>query len=249
MKSPLVLAMVSCFSALQLQAQESLENTFNKYGFTCEVVSDGFATSYIFRRSKLDRDEVIWLYQTTHTNGQYKAFVEFGIPKAQITFHKVEEVLGSPAHDPYGNPTIHSDCFQQMLDNNTGLNMKNYMLAVNTEEEKMYFISYLQQFYEACAKPFYQQYTTLEAVDCRLSDLKDKDARTLIGHSGDNSTIHRMLAIKALAGNPGARDYYEYLKKGLLKLKDKSVTYADMYDRLVKVAERLELNQPPLFPL
>ncbi|MBW8688288.1 hypothetical protein [Chitinophaga rhizophila] len=246
MKSPLVLAMASCFSALQLHAQDTLENAFNKYGFSCELQSDGFVTTYTFRRPKRDREEIIYLYQTIHTNGQYKAFTEFALPQAQIAFHKVEEILsnasGVAAHNSY---TIQGNCFRQMIEHNTGLNMKNYMLAVNTEQEKMYFINYIHQFYEVCARQFFQQYTTIERVDATLSRLSntDTDADTFISDAG-NISVHRKLVIKALADNPGALRYYEYLEKELGKRKAKSVTYADMYNLLIRIGDKLEIKEP-----
>jgi hypothetical protein len=243
MKSPLVLAMVSCFSTLQLHAQDSLENALNKYGFTCDVQSDGFTTSYIYRRLRRDRDEIIRVYQTTHTDGQYKAFVEFSLPQAQISFHKVEEVLSDASRmSSFTQHTIHSNCFRQMLDSNTGLNMKNYMLAVNTDEERMYFINYIRQFYEVCARSFFQQYTDLEIVDCHMSDLSDTEVTSFISGDG-NMLIHRKLIIKSLANNPGALQYYEYLKKELAKRKGKSVTYANMYNMLVRIGDKLDIRQ------
>lgn len=242
MKSPLVLAMVSCFSTLQLHAQGSLENAFNKYGFSCEIASDGFTTSYIFKRQWRDRDEIIHLYQTTHTEGQYKAFVEFALPQVQISFHKVEEVLSDVTKvSSFMHHTIQSNCLRQMLDENTHLNMKNYMLAVNTDEEKMHFINYLHQFYEVCARPFFQEYTNLEQVDCHLSDITDKEADYFIYGEG-NTSIHRRLIIKALAGNPSTLPYYQYLEAALCARKDKSMTYNNMYNLLLKIGEKLAIK-------
>ncbi len=95
----------------------------------------------------------------------------------------------------FTNHTVQSSCLQQMLDASNALNMKHLFIPVNTLVEKVHFINYLHQFYEVCAKPFFQEYSTLERVDCHLSDLTDKEADQFI-FSGGNTSIHRRLIIK-----------------------------------------------------
>jgi len=244
MKHLIFLTILLCLSSLPSHAQDSLKNIFNKYGFSYASDFDGYVTSHVFKRAGPDKDEIIYLYQTTNTYGYNNTFIEFAMPQVQITFHKVEKVLNDriTPRAAFTNHTIQSDCFQRMLDASNTMHMKYRMIPVNTDAEKATFINYLQQFYEACAKSFFEDYATLERVDCHLSDLTDKEADQFI-FSGNNSSIHRRLIIKSLTGNPGAWNYYEYLQPKLQAKKDVSSTYSHMYDLWMQIGERLGMEQ------
>lgn len=239
MKTTLILIIVSLFSALQLHGQDSLMNAFNKYGFHCATDADGYVTSYVFKRERGDIDEIIYLYQTTGSDG----FVEFAPPQVQITFHKVEKVLNDTTvpRMTFINHTIQSTCLQQMLDATNAMHMKHRMMPVNTHMEKVNFINYLHLFYALCAEQFFRDYGILERVDCHLSDLSDKEADQFI-FSGNNCSIHRRLIIKALAGNTDTRDYYEYLKPHLYAKKDVSSTYGKMYSLWFQIGKKLGIE-------
>jgi hypothetical protein len=210
----------------------TLEHVFDEVGFTAKRSTVGHVTAYAFSRTTAGRKEHIYV---THRRDKFER------PWVSVAFPQVEQVIGEAAGvSPDNMDTIHRFTFPEVA--SPRLIMDRHMMNVNNEAEKKIFSEYLHEFYEMGARPFFESYTTLEALDAQISSLPDEQMQSFITDSGGNTALHRALVIKALTHNPGTTDYYQAWKKILFPdIGDASVKR--MYDLLIDVAGKLQIKE------
>jgi hypothetical protein len=169
---------------------------------------------------------------------------KFETPWASIAFREVEQVLA----EALGFAVKDLDTIYQRLFPDTenlevsGVVKEGRMVQVNSEAEERAFAGYVKHFYETGARPFFERFTTLKAVDDHLSTFPTSKMQKFVTDAGGNSALHRIVTIKFLSSNPSALEYYRASKKDLSENLDGGVL-TQMYDRLMKVADKLQIKE------
>jgi len=218
-----------------------LEHIFDEAGFTCARSKVSYVTTYAFTRAEAGRKEKIYVTHRDFSTSQNPNNIKLEPPWVRVNFPQVEQVIAEVAGlSPDDLGTIHLHAFPEV--GLPGLVMDKRLFNVNSETEENIFAGYLKEFYDMGAKPFFERYTTLESVDEHISALPDEQMQSFITDSGGNTALHRALVIKALTRNPGTIDYFNTWKKLLFEDINNS-NVKRMYDLLLKVADKLQIQQ------
>lgn len=221
-----------------------MEQILTSEGFSCTVTDGGLVKNFTFRRNAGDRTEMIKLPRRAYSTGLNTYIMKFETPWASIAFDEVEQVLAEAlGFSQEDLDTIHQRLFPDTENLAVpGVTKEGRMFLVNSEAEERSFTGYFKQFYETGARHFFERFTTLKAVDEHLSILPVNKMQKFVTDAGGNSALHRIVAIKFLSHNSGALEFYRESKKDLFENRDGGVV-TQMYDRLLKVADKLEIKE------